>query len=135
MTTKTEGGRITGLLALTVQAQVALNAGDAVVVTGDYEVGLATDVKPVLGHVSVANKAPVHGVATRPAQVPGDVTVEARGFYVNLTTAAGVIAAGMPVGYNATGGMVQVALGAANACGIALQAATGAGDKIDVLFR
>lgn len=134
MTTKTSGGRITGLIALSMEAEVALNTGDQVMGSGDYECILGTNAKPIIGHVSVANKEPVRGVATRPAQVPGPVTVEARGFYVRKVTAGGIIAAGDPVGYDATGVLVAVALGAANECGVALTGAAAAA-KLDVLFR
>lgn len=134
MTTKTSGGRITGLIALSMEAEVALQVGDAVMGSGDYECILATNAKAVIGHVSVANKEPVRGVATRPAQVPGPCTVEARGFYVRKVTAGGVIAGGDSVGYDATGALVAVALGAANQCGIALTGGAAAA-KIDVLFR
>jgi hypothetical protein len=135
MTTKTAGGKITGLLALSYEAEVALEIGDPVMGSGDYECVLNDGTKPVIGHVSVANKEPVRGVATRPAQVPGPVTVEAIGFYVRKVVAGGVIAAGAPVGYNATGDLVAVVLGDPAECGVALVAAAQAGDKIDVLFR
>jgi hypothetical protein len=133
MVTKTPGGRITGLLALTVEAQVALEKEDPVMVTGDYEVGLADGTKPNLGHVSVANKAPVHGTATRPAEVPGVCTVEARGFYVRTILSDGAIAAGVGVAYGAAGALAAVAAGA-HYDGIVLTHATAAGQKIDVLF-
>lgn len=135
MTTKTQGGRITGLLALSFEAEVALEVGDAVQGSGDYECVLADGTKPVIGICSVANKEPVRGVATRPAQVPGDVTIEAIGFMVRSLVAGAAIAAGVSVGYDATGALVGVALGAANECGVALTSTTAAGQKLDVLFR
>jgi hypothetical protein len=135
MTTKTKGGAITGLLALTVEAQVAMNVGDAVHVTGPYEVGLANGTKPVLGVVSVANKAPQFGTTVRGALVPGVVTVEARGFFVRTTLVAGIITAGQGITYAAAG---VVAVGTAGAgtevVGIALTASTAAGQTIDILF-
>lgn len=134
MTTKNEGGKITGLLALSMEAEVALDVGDPVMGSGDYECVLNDGTKRVIGHVSVANKEPVRGVANRPAQVPGPVTVEARGLYVRTVLSGGAIAAGASVGYNATGDPVAVALGAASECGVALTGAAGAGEKIDVLF-
>lgn len=134
MTTKTSGGRITGLIALSMEAEVALNVGDAAMGSGDYECILATSAKPVIGHVSVANKAPTRGTATRAAEVPGPVTVEARGFYVRRVTAGGIIAGGDPVGYDAAGALVTVLIGAANECGVALTGGAAAA-KIDVLFR
>lgn len=135
MTTKTAGGRITGLLALSCEAQVALETGDGVMITGDYEVGLCDGTKPLLGNVSVANKAPVRGTADRPAEVPGPVTVEAIGFYVLTLLAGGAIPAGSPVGYNATGDLVAVPLGDPSERGVALTGTTGIGQKLDVLFR
>lgn len=135
MTTKTRGGAITGLLALTVEAQVAMEIGDAVHVTGPYEVGLANGTKPVLGVVSVANKAPQFGAAVRDPLVPGVVTVEARGFFVRTIEVASVVTAGQGIVYAAAG---PVAAGTAGAgteiVGIALTAATAAGQLIDILF-
>ena len=134
MTTKTKGGKITGLIALSMEAEAALEVGDPVMGSGDYECVLNDGTKRVIGHVSVANKEPVRGVATRPALVPGPVTVEALGFYVRTVVSGGAIAAGASVGYDATGDLVSVALGAASECGVALVAASGAAEKIDVLF-
>lgn len=138
MTTKGAGGRITGLLALTLEAQVALEKGDPVMITGDYECGLANGTKPMMGTVSVANKEPVRGVATRPAQVPGDVTVEARCFYVRTLIAAGAIAAGVGFRHAAAGAIVAVAADAvglaARIDGIVLSGASGAGEAIDVAY-
>lgn len=138
MTTKTAGGRITGLLAITLEAQVALAKGDPVMITGDYECGLADGTKPHFGTVSVANKAPVRGVATRPAEVPGDVTVEARCFYVRTRIAAGAIAAGVGFRHTTAGAIIAVPVDAtgiaARLDGIVLSGATGAGQKIDVAY-
>lgn len=133
MTTKTAGGKITGLLALSLEAQVALEVGDPAMVSGDYECVLATGASPTLGHVSVANKAPVRGVANRPAEVPGPVTVEAKGFYVRTVLSGGAIPAGSGVAYGAAGALLAVAVGDARD-GIALMEASGAGERIDVLF-
>lgn len=135
MTTKSTKGRITGLIGLTCEAQYAAEKGDAVIVTGDYEVDLADGTKPVLGTVTVANKAPQRGVATRDPEVPGDVTVEALGFTVQTLVSGGAIPAGSQIGYNATGDLVAVALGAAGNCGIALTATTAAGQEIDCLLK
>lgn len=134
MTTKTAGGKITGLLALTLEAQVALNVGDPVMVTGPYECGLADGTKPVVGFVSVANKMRQAGTGNFPVnKVPGDVTVEARGFMVRRMTSGGAFAAGASVGIGAGGALV--AAGAAVArIGIALIASTGSGQKVDVLI-
>lgn len=133
MTTKTTGGKITGLLALSCEATVALNIGDPVMLNGPYEVVLATGAKPCLGHVSVPNKAPVRGVATRPAEVPGPVTVEAKGWYVRTVLSGGAIGAGAGVVYGAAGALTAVA-GLAARDGIALTPTTAAGQKLDVLF-
>lgn len=133
MTTKTAGGRITGLLALSCEAEVALQKGDPVMVVGDYEVALADGTKPMLGSVGVANKAPVHGVATRPAQVPGPVTIEARGFYVQTRIASAAFAAGVGLRHGAAGALVAAAAGERIDC-ISLVHSTAAGQKIDVIY-
>lgn len=134
MTTKRSGGRITGLLALTLEAQVALEVGDGVHVTGDYECALSDGTKPTVGNVSVANKAPQFGAATRDPEVPGEVTVEALGFYVKTVTAGAAITAGVGVAY-APAGLVPVGTaGAGGQVGIALMGAA-LGAKLDVLFK
>jgi hypothetical protein len=133
MTTKTSGGKITGLLALTMEGQVALDVGDPVMVTGDYEVGLATGAKPTLGHVSVANVKRLGRDYPVP-NVPGDVTVEARGFYVRtITVGAVAITAGASVGIGALSTLVASA-GGVDTIGIALQGGAP-GTDIDVLVR
>jgi hypothetical protein len=133
MTTKTAGGRITGLLALSMEAQDAFEVGDAVIVTGDYEVDVPDGSSPILGHVSVANKTPTHGVATRAPEVPGPVTVEAIGFYVRKCVAGGTIAAGAAVGYD-NAGVLKAAGSGVVTCGLALMGGA-LNDEIDVLFR
>lgn len=133
MTTKAAGGKITGLLALTLEAQVALNVGDPVMVTGPYECGLADGTKPVVGFVSVANKMRQAG-AYPVNKVPGDVTVEARGYMVRSITSGGAITAGAPVGIGAGGALLAVGAGVAR-IGIALMPAAGAGTKVDVLIN
>ena len=136
MTTKASKGKITGHLALTCEAQVAMDVGDYVHVVGDYEVALADGSRPVLGKVSVANKgrqSNVMGTSVGNPVVPGDVTVEARGFNVDTITAAGAFGAGVEVGVGAAG---LVAAGAGvETIGISLMASTGAGDEVDVLVR
>lgn len=139
MATKRSKGRITGLLALTMEAQVALKRGDWVSIVGDYEVGLADGTKPVLGSISVSNTrgrtSTVMGTEVGVPVVPGDVTVEARGFYVKTEQATGgAFAAGVAVGINADSELVAVAEGVAEV-GISLMASTGAGDEADVLVR
>lgn len=137
MTTKAAGGKITGLLALTLEAQSALNVGDPVHITGDYSCDKADGTKPVVGFVSVANrrrgtfaegKAGVYPVNA----VPGDVTVEAMGYMVmTLVAGTGGVTAGAPVAIGAAG--IVVASGAGTArMGTALETAT-AGNKFDCL--
>lgn len=132
MTTKLSGGRITGVVALTCQAQVATAVGDFVHVTGPYEVALADGTKPIIGYVSVKNSVRVG--PTRTAEVPGDVTVEARGWGVKKHNSGAAITAGAEVGIDGTGALVAVGTGVAKV-GIALMAATGAGQAIDVLIQ
>ena len=132
MATKQAGGKITGLLALTLEAQVALDVGDPVMVTGPYECGLADGTKPVVGLVSVANVTR-NGPNYPVANVPGDVTVEARGLYVAEMTSGGAFAAGALVGIGAGGALLAAGVGVEN-IGIALMAATGAAEQVDVLI-
>jgi hypothetical protein len=137
MTTKRSGGKITGLLALTMEAQVATDVGDFVQIVGDYEVGLANGTKPVLGHVSVSNKkrvSNVMGTSVGNDKVPGDVTVEARGLYVKRVLAGGAFAAGVEVGVGAANTVVAAGANVAT-IGISLMASTGSGDDVDILVR
>lgn len=152
MATKTVGGKITGLLALTCEAQVDLEIGDNVMLTGPYEVELADGTAPVLGRVSVANKGRVG--ATFPDHItPGDCTVEARGWYVAKCVSGAAITAGQYV-YNDPDNDGKKVLGLdstpaefANLAaattyvtlmnhviGIALTSADSADDDIDVLY-
>lgn len=115
MTTKTFGGKITGLLALTCEAQEATNVGDWVHLVGDYEVELADGTKPVLGKVSVANKqriSSVTGTSVGNAKVPGDVTVETPCFFVSREVAGETIAAGDLVAVGAGNRLVTAATAA-----------------------
>lgn len=135
MTTKAAGGKITGLLALTCEAQEALAVRDWVHLVGDYEVEKADGTKPVLGVVSVSNKGRNPATGAYPASiVPGDVTIEARGFYVSVLVSGGAIDAGEPVGYDGTA-VVQVVDGAINQIGVALTGTVGAGEDLDVLVN
>lgn len=135
MTTHRSGGKITGLLALTVDSTVALQVGDPVHIVGDYQVALADGTKRTLGTVGVRNVKRVGRDYPVADTGPGELTVEAHGLYVRTVTSAGAIAAGAPVGLNGSGGYVAVAAGHISECGIALQPAAGAAVKIDVLFR
>jgi hypothetical protein len=138
MATKRAGGRITGHIALTCEADVALQIGDYVHLTGPYTVGIADGTKPVLGHVSVRNVKRTQTATsdTFPVGAPGqDVTVEARGFDVHTKVSAGVFAAGDPVGASGTGGLVGVAIDSPAFVGIALTDSTAAGQQVDVLMK
>lgn len=135
MTTKKFGGRITGLLALTFEATVALAVGDPVEVSGDYTVIKAVGTKPCIGHVAVANVKRDSVTAAYPvAKTPGDVTVEVRGFEVRTLTSGAAITAGTLVGWNASSALVPAGAGVAT-IGVALQPAAGAAVKIDVLVQ
>lgn len=137
MVTKAPKGKITGLLALTMEAQVALDVGDFVAITGDYEVGLADGTKPVLGHCSVSNKKRVSNVMSTEVgvpNVPGAVTIEARGLYVQPVLAGGAFAAGVEVGIGAENTVVAAGAGVAT-IGISLMASTAEGDEVDILVR
>lgn len=133
MTTKTSGGKITGLVALTCEAQVNLAVGDFVHLTGPYEVALADGSKPVLGYVSVKNALRTGSLPSDP-QTPGDVTVEARGVGVKKHLSGGAFAAGAEVGIGAAGALLAAGVGVAS-IGIALIGATGAGQSVDVLIQ
>lgn len=137
MATKTAGGRITGHLALTCEASVALQEGDDVMVTDDYTVGLADGSKPSIGHVSVKNvKRTVTSTSdTFPVGNPGgDVTVEALGYNVRVKTASEAIAAGNYVEVGAAGAITDGGVTRTVATvGVALVGATAAGQSIDIL--
>lgn len=137
MTVKTAKGKVTGLLALTCEAQVATDIGDPVHIVGDYEVAIANGTKPVLGFVSVSNKGRVSTAMSTSVGnpvVPGDVTVEARGLMVRTAPAGAAFAAGVEVGINATGDLVAAGAGVATV-GISLMASAAAGDLVDFLVR
>lgn len=136
MTTKSAGGKITGLLALTVEAQEALDVGDVVHLVGDYEVEIADATKRTLGVVTVANKgrvSSVMGTSVGNPVVPGDVTVDVPGFMVRTMTLGGTVAAGDPVGLNGAGEAITVAAGHISEFGIALTGGDD-GDLADVLW-
>lgn len=137
MTTKTSGGKITGLLALSCEAAVATDVGDYVHLSGDYTVALADGTKPVLGKVSVSNKKRVNTLMSTTVgvdNVPGPVTVEARGLYVDKVLAGGAFAAGAAVGIGAANTVVAAGGGVAT-IGIALMASVGVGDDVDILVQ
>lgn len=133
MTTKTTGGKITGLLALTLEAQAALAVGDPVHISGNYECGKADGSKPVVGFVSVANVRRSAATGFYPsANAPGDVTVEARGLMVLTFTAAIATAAGVAVGINNAQKVVIDGGGVAH-IGVTLTLTGGTNLPIDVL--
>src|SRR4051812_9217296 len=84
VTTTSSGGKITGLLALTMATDVALQVGDYVHIVGDYKVGLANGTKAILGEVSVRSVKRTSTATSETFPVVGttgsQVTVEARGF-------------------------------------------------------
>ena len=132
MTTKLAGGKITGLLALTLEAQVALEVGDPVMVTGNYECGLNDGTKPCIGFVSVKNVKRQAG-AFPVALVPGQVTVEARGVMVRKIKSAGALAAGIAVGTNGAQKLAADGAGVAHV-GVSLMAATAVDQWLDTLI-
>jgi len=150
MTTKATGGKITGLLALTMEGQVALSVGDPVMVTGDYECDPYDGTSPFVGVVSVANVKRDAATGNYPvANAPGDCTVEVRGLFVRQCVAAGAVTAGKYVVIDGTNQKFAelteqgLAEGTPNTftgdpdreiVGIALTAAAAEDDLIDVLF-
>lgn len=134
MTTKTAGGIITGRLALTLEAQEALEVGDPVIITGPYECEKANGGNAFAGIVTDANKKRVGGTYPNP-EVPGDVTVEAPGKFVYTVPAEVAIDPGERVHLSATGGFVPAGDAAAVGAAVGL-ALTGAaiGADLDVLF-
>ena len=136
MTTTSTKGRITGMFALTLAADVALAEGDPVHIDGPYHCTLSDGSKPVVGHVSVRSvKRVVDAISsTFPVQntTGSQVTVEARGLMVVTRLAGAAVAAGVGVGFNNTGALVADGAGVAH-YGVALTATTAAGQEIDVL--
>lgn len=135
MATKTAGGQTTHAksLGLTFEAQVAMEVGDGVRITGPYECNKPDGVAAIIGVVKVANKKHSGGVFPS-AQVPGDVTVEVRGYTVETLKSAVAITAGAEVGYNAANELRPVAAGVIKV-GVALTSTTGANQDIDVLLQ
>lgn len=131
MTTKTAGGKISGLLTLTLEAQVALQVGDPVMVTGNYECGLNDGSKPCVGFVQVKNVTRSAG-AYPVAKAPGDISIEARGVAVRRVKSAGAIAAGVRAGVNNAQKLAVTGAGVAE-IGITLMAATAVDQWVDVL--
>lgn len=136
MTTKTTGNKITGIMALTVEAQVAMTKGAPVMITGPYEVGLCDGTKPCIGFVSVVNvkrSTAAGSMGFYPvSNAPGDVTVEARGLQVQTFTAAVATAAGVAVGINGAQKVVVDGAGVSH-IGVTLTSTSGNNQSIDVL--
>ena len=140
MTTKSVGGKITGLLALTLEATTALAVGDPVHVSGDYQVAKADGSKSCIGYVSVKNVRRGTGASAGlypVANTPGDVTVEARGYAVKSFVAAAAITAGQDVGFAAANpGQLIVFTGAAATTKIGAALAGGSiGASIETLIQ
>jgi hypothetical protein len=136
MTTTQAGGKITGILALTLATDLALNPGDFVQLIGNYKVGLADGTKPCLGYVSVAalkgtSTATSYGVS-RPT-TGSQVTVEVRGLSVKVHAAGATIAAGVGGGITSAGALGPDGANIAHV-GIALTGGT-VGVSIDVLVQ
>jgi len=144
VTTKTPGGKITGLLALTLDTGVAYsaNVGDWVELSADYTVVQATGTKQVLGRVSVKNVKRTSSATstTYPVGNPGgQVTVEVPGFAVHQVTADATIVAGDIVVIGAAGTVRPITTGVVPSAtekviGIALTGAT-ATNSFDLLHR
>lgn len=137
MTTKLAGGKITGILALTMEASQALVVNDPVHVSANYTVSKADGTKPILGHVSVANvKREANSGRYPVSNVPGDVTVEARGFSVRRMKSGAAVTVGSFVAVDATQRVVNAAdSSVAGVVGIALMGSGAADVDIDVLVR
>jgi hypothetical protein len=139
MTTKASGGTIPAVIGLTLEANYAAAVGDPVMGgPGDFQVVKADGSKPVIGYVSKRNVgrgtfAGGNAGAYPVAVVPGDVTVESRGFARKDFTVAVVFAVGADVGINAAGQLAPTGAGVAH-IGIALQAGV-VGQQCDVLIN
>lgn len=134
MATKKAGGKITGHLALTFEATEALAEGDSIKITGTYTCAKADGTTPFFGTVSVPNVKRDGATGAYPvAAVPGDVTVEARAFYVSTHLSAGALSAGIRVGFNAAGKIAAVGAGVPDA-GTLLVTSTAINQPVDVAF-
>lgn len=133
MTTSAAGGKITGLLALTMVGTAALAVGDPVHVSADYTVVKADGTKPVIGHVSVSNVKRVAG-AYPVGNAGGDVTVEARAFYIRTIVSGAAITVGTEVGIGASNTLVPAGSNVAT-IGVALMGAGASGTPIDVMVN
>jgi hypothetical protein len=136
MTTTSTKGRITGALALTMAADVALAEGDHVHVIDDYKVALADGTKSVIGTVTVRSVKRVVDATSSTFPVAtttgSQVTVDVYGFSVETRLAGGAIAAGADIGINGSGEIVTAGAGVAK-IGVALTHTTAAGQELDYL--
>lgn len=141
MTTTISGGVISGRIALTMQCQYAAALGDAV--SGgpsDYQCQQFNGTLPIVGTVTMPNvrrgTGALAGTYPQP-NVPGDVTVDAKGHSVHqYVSGATAFAAGAAVGLNATMQVVPYT-GAANTqpLGVALNGSSASGTTVDVLVQ
>jgi hypothetical protein len=136
MTTKTAGGRISSRIALTLEAQSALDVGAPVSITGPYECDTADSGDTFVGIVSVANVKRGANGAYPTDDVPGEVTVESIFSFVGTVVAGtGGVTAGDRIFLSAAGafgnaaGITEVGV----AVGIALTTAAAAA-KFDLGF-
>lgn len=134
MASKIAGQKRTGLLALTCECTDAAAVRDPVHLTGSYTVARADGTKPILGTVSVANVKRGTNGEYPVSETPGDVTVEARGFYTDTFKSAGALTAGIMVGFDASRRIAAVGAGVPE-FGILLTTSTGANQDVDVLAR
>lgn len=134
MTDKNYGGVISSRIALTMEAQSALDIGDPVSVVGPYECDAADSGATFVGVVTKSNKRRAGNVHNEDV-VPGDVTVECPGSMVLTVVAEVDIDAGEVVHLSATAGFVPAgdATAVGQRVGLALTSAT-ATNKLDVLF-
>jgi len=137
MTTKTAGGRISARVALTLEAQVAIDVGQPVSITGPYECGIAASGDTFAGVVSVANVKRGASGAYPTDDAPGEVTVESP-FSAVVTVVAGTggVTAGDPIFVNASGAFGNAAgiTEVGKAIGLALTTAAAAASFDLALF-
>lgn len=137
MTTKTPGGRISARIALTLEAQSALNIGDPIQITGPYACDKGDATHPCVGYVVTPNVARGTGATVGQfpvAQTPGDVAVEVKGHAVTTQVAGtGGVTAGLGVKIGAAGIFVTGVITDASFVGWALTTAT-ATNTFDLLW-
>jgi len=137
MTTKLSGGTLPAFIGLTLEANVALAVGDPVMGgPGDFQCVKADGTKPVIGYVSKKNVTRGTFAGGNPgqypvAQVPGDVTVEARAFFRKDFTVGVAFGVGADVGIGADNKLAPTGAGVLH-IGIALQAGV-VGQQCDVI--